>query len=169
MFLIEKYSDGSASYAFEAGDKAVLTKDLPIRDLWGNVIRCYKAGDVVTVTGRKFDYFKNMIPQSIEFYRINDELLEHVLCGLKPFDLSNVKERPNEYVVAWKEKTFKEYGCIKYSWVVARSEEEAKKICFNAKHFTEDRMTKVKIEQVFLKENWHLPKNQGWISIHPLK
>lgn len=162
MFIIEKYADGTASYAYEAGDRVILEEEVRLYDLWGGLIQTYKAGEVVTITSRSSNN-PGLIPELLDFYRFNDHFDSKISCTFKPENPEAALPKPKAFVVPWYEGKMQ-----KYSLVAARTAKEALEICFRANYFTSDRMKGIKIGEVFEKLDWNLPAGERWISIHRL-
>ena len=173
MFVIEKYNDGSVSYAYETGDRVVVQRQINLYSLHGHLIQTYNLGDIVTITGRRSNA-KSVIPGLIEFYQFNHHFDSQLGSAFKPEKPELALPKPKAYVVHWYEwldstpKSKRIKKCGKYSLVAARNEEEATTRCFSAKYFTPERMKNIEVGQVFEKLNWDLPSGERWISIHHL-
>lgn len=162
MFLIKEYSDGSASYAYEAGDRVILQRDIYLRDLYGHCFKTYKTGEIVTITSRS-SMHPALIPELIDFYRFNDHFDSQISCCFKPENPETALPPPKAFVIPWYEGRMQ-----KYSLVAARTPKEAIEICFKASYFDSKRMSKIKIGEVFEKLDWNLPTGERWMSIHRL-
>ena len=163
MFVIEKYHDGSVSYAYETGDRVVMQRDINLHNLYGDVYTSYKVGDVVTITGRGTVGGKPLIPAMIEFYQFNNHFGNHLGSLFKPENSELALSKPLAFVVPWYEGAMQ-----KHSLIAARTKEAAVQRCFAAKWFTPERMSKIKIGEVFERNDWKLPDNTKWISVCPL-
>lgn len=163
MFIINKYDDGSASYAYEAGDEVILKSNVQLRDLHGYVHTEYKVGDKVTITGRSGNTI-SLIPELLSFYRFNHHFDSFMGSHFEPADPEQAKDKPLAFVVPWYDGRMQ-----KYILVAARTPDEAVKICFSAKYFTKERMKGIKIGEIFEKGDWQLPDGSRWFAVLPLR
>lgn len=155
MYIIQSFNDGSVSYAYEAGDEVILTEDVNLFSLYGDIYKTYKAGEIVKIRRRIDNKF---LPDCISLYSIG--ILDYLSTRqFEPADLRKLRKKPEIFVVAWKE------GNIKYTLVAARNKKEAIKKTFSPTYFTPERMKGIKVEYCEI-QNENSPKK--FISMYPL-
>lgn len=163
MFIRQKYEDGSCSYGYERGDRAILTSGFRTYDLYGGLIKEFKAGEILTISYRGSVSGTRLIPDILEHYSFKETFESKSGSHFKPEDPTLEKPMPHAYVVRWKEGNH-----VKYTLVAARTAKEARKLSFNNDYFTKERMAGIEIQKTFRKGKWELPEGERWISIRPL-